>query len=226
MGEIKLILLPALLAVLFVMAACGDEERRAPIQPVNPETEPALEDALEAAIKRLTPTPDPNLPRSRSRVQATPTLVPQVRLQGSSTGPPAGREVVVARVIDGDTIDAEFPNGSFQRIRLLGIDTPETDGQNRSLEYGNITNLDCLDRWGAAASEFTNTYLLGQRVTLVYDEWVPVRDTFGRLLAYVEFDGADFGAELVAQGLARVFTDSGATRESSYTELYIEAQND
>ena len=46
----------------------------------------------------------------------------------SERGPTAGTEwtVTVTRVIDGDTIEARFPNGEVDTIRLLGVDTPET----------------------------------------------------------------------------------------------------
>ena len=43
----------------------------------------------------------------------------------------------VARVIDGNTVDVVLADGSTERIRLLGIDTPETYGQNKAYEYGS-----------------------------------------------------------------------------------------
>ncbi|MBM3945122.1 MAG: hypothetical protein FJ317_06490, partial [SAR202 cluster bacterium] len=247
MGKMLLprLALLGMLCLVLAVACKKDEPERTP-QPIrNSEIEPALEAAVTAAARRLTPSPEPTLQRPRrSRVfsgeddreaigsardthapSVTMTAVPQARLQGSSTGPPAGREVRVVRVIDGDTIDVQFPNESFQRIRLIGVDTPETNGENQPLEFGNITNLGCLDRWGAEAAAFASDVLLDQTVVVEYDERVPVRDTFGRLLAYVHVEGADFGADLLVNGLARVFAGSGSSRENTYMEHQADAQN-
>ena len=59
----------------------------------------------------------------------------------------------VSKVIDGDTIDAIMPDGSTERIRFLGIDTPEIFKENRPNEYDAITDLSWLDMWGEKAKE-------------------------------------------------------------------------
>jgi len=85
----------------------------------------------------------------------------------------------VARVIDGDTI--ELADG--QRVRYLGIDTPE---------LGEPYSYDAL--------------ALNQE--LVEGKWVELqvgnedRDQYGRLLRYVYVDGVFVNAQLVAQGYA------------------------
>ncbi len=57
--------------------------------------------------------------------------------------------VYVEYVVDGDTIDVILPNGTEERIRLLGIDCPETTPErNKLYEYDGITDLDCLAYWG------------------------------------------------------------------------------
>ena len=55
----------------------------------------------------------------------------------------------VVRVVDGDTFDVKFQDGSTDRIRLLGVDTPETYSSNEAYEYGDITDMACLDAWGS-----------------------------------------------------------------------------
>jgi micrococcal nuclease len=94
---------------------------------------------------------------------------------------------VVARVVDGDTVD--LTNGT--RIRLIGIDTPEV--------YGGV---EC---GGREASAFTTRKLAGERVRLEYDE--DRIDPYGRTLAYVVLeDGRMFNRVLVARGFATVAT--------------------
>src|SRR4029077_6638307 len=77
------------------------------------------------------------------------------------------------RVIDGDTIVAQV-DGHEERIRYIGIDTPETVKPN--------TSVQCF---GPQAHEL-NARLLGvagTRLTLHFDR--ELRDRYGRLLAYV-----------------------------------------
>ena len=79
----------------------------------------------------------------------------------------------VTAVVDGDTIDVRI-NGADERVRLLGIDTPEVHRRDGGPP-------DCF---GPQASTFTATLLpAGTEVRLVRD--VVGRDDYGRLLAYV-----------------------------------------
>ena len=94
----------------------------------------------------------------------------------------------VLRVVDGDTIIVRL-GGRRERVRYIGIDTPESVAPDRPVEcYGH-----------AAAAE--NRRLVGGRtVTLSTD--VERRDRYGRLLAYVRVDGRLVNAELVRRGFA------------------------
>jgi micrococcal nuclease len=105
-------------------------------------------------------------------------------------GETSGRAGVVTGVIDGDTVEISRPGGR-DRVRLLGVDTPETVHPDRPVEC-----------FGPEASGFTRDRLLGRRVTLSFDR--VRRDPYGRLLAYVELDGRRFNDELLARGYARL----------------------
>lgn len=123
--------------------------------------------------------------------------------RGESSGPlpiaapatgvlPSGVDVVVRRVVDGDTI--EVTGG--ERVRLIGIDTPETKDPNRP--------VGC---YGQEASRFTTSVVpVGTRVRLVGD--AEARDRYGRLLAYVyrQADGLFVNAELLRRGFAQLLT--------------------
>ena len=111
-----------------------------------------------------------------------------LRLDGAeSQGDPA-RPARVLRVVDGDTIVVRL-DGRRERVRYIGIDTPESVAPDRPIEcYGH-----------AAAAE--NRRLVGGRtVTLTTD--VERRDRFGRLLAYVRVEGRLVNEELVRRGFA------------------------
>jgi micrococcal nuclease len=133
----------------------------------------------------------------------------------------------VTRVIDGDTFDVVLADGSEDRVRLLGVDTPETFISNKSNEYGDITDTICLDNWGLEATEFATTLIKNQNVTLILDSLSDKRGSYGRLLAYVQVDTLDLGAELISGGYARVYVKGNSVLEEEYMELQAnaEAQN-
>lgn len=89
----------------------------------------------------------------------------------AATGPRAGA-ARVTRVVDGDTIRVAIA-GSEERVRLIGIDTPETQGAGGLREC-----------FGAEASRrLAELVPPGTDVRLVRD--VEARDRYDRLLAYV-----------------------------------------
>ena len=91
------------------------------------------------------------------------------------------REAVVARVVDGDTIEL----GTGERVRYLLVDAPELDK--------------CFGREAAAHNE---RMVAGERVALTYD--LECEDDYDRLLAWVEVGGREVNGLLVERGLARV----------------------
>lgn len=98
----------------------------------------------------------------------------------------------VTRVIDGDTLQVEM-NGTLDRVRLIGVDTPETVHPTLGEEP-----------YGKEASRFTKEQLTGKTVQLEFD--VEERDQYGRLLAYVWLDNAMFNRMLLQQGYAQTAT--------------------
>lgn len=102
----------------------------------------------------------------------------------------------VDRVIDGDTVDVTTQAGEHRRVRVLGIDTPETVHPDRPVE--------CL---GPEASATTSTLLpAGARITLVSDAAADPQDTYGRYLAHILIGDVNVGNELISQGLASTTT--------------------
>ena len=116
-------------------------------------------------------------------------------------------EAVVARVIDGDTVELD----SGERVRYLLIDTPESTGGKD----------DCF---GQEATELNRMLVEGQTVTLRYD--VECTDSFDRLLAYVEVNGREINSLLVERGAACVLVvpPNGEGRRDEYEDLEREAR--
>ena len=101
----------------------------------------------------------------------------------------------VIYVTDGDTIGVKI-DGVEERVRLIGIDTPETKKPN--------TPVQCF---GPEATAFTKS-LLPEGTALYVERDVEARDIYGRLLAYIyrSADGMFVNMEVIGRGYARPLT--------------------
>ena len=119
---------------------------------------------------------------------------------------------IVERVVDGDTIVVDI-NGNQERVRLLGIDTPESVAVNRPEQ--------CFGR--ESASYLTSLLPKGTGVTLVRD--IESRDQYDRLLAYVvrSSDQLFVNLDLLERGYAGVMIYEP---NSFHRELFEAAEND
>jgi micrococcal nuclease len=98
----------------------------------------------------------------------------------------------VVRVVDGDTVVARLAGGDVEKVRYLGIDTPEDVKPNTPVQCFSLT-----------AARENRRLVQGREVVLRLDR--EHRDRYGRLLAYVyrRADRAFVNARLVAGGYAR-----------------------
>lgn len=111
--------------------------------------------------------------------------------------------VIVQRVIDGDT----FRTDTGERVRLIGIDTPELhESAKLSRDAAKSgQDVETIKRLGRKSWLFVNEMLAGQRVRLEFD--VQARDKYGRLLAYVYLeDGTFVNMKIIAEGYAYPLT--------------------
>lgn len=107
----------------------------------------------------------------------------------------SGRLVTVTRVVDGDTFWADDGSPKGIKIRLTGIDAPES---RRSFKKE-------AGYFGAASKAYLAKLLHNRQVTLETD--INPKDRYGRTLAYVYLpDGTFVNAEMVKQGYAITMT--------------------
>jgi len=142
----------------------------------------------------------------------------------SATPKPDALTAEVVEVVDGDTMKVVLANGSQETVRLLGVDTPEVHTENSPDELEGVPDTEagraCLRSWGENASSFATERLLGETVTLSFDDNEPRQGYYGRLLVYLHVDGDSFNYALIGQGLARVY-DS----QFQYGERYYAAES-
>ncbi|GAA5058682.1 lamin tail domain-containing protein [Haladaptatus pallidirubidus] len=137
--------------------------------------------------------------------------------------------VTVTEVVDGDTLDVRYSDGTTDTVRLLDVDTPETHGGNTPDEFEGVPTNDageaCLADEGEDATSFVTSRLEGKQVTLKYDSESDKRGYYGRLLAYVYYGGEDYNDKLINSGRARVY-DSTFSKSDSYYSAESSAQSE
>lgn len=101
----------------------------------------------------------------------------------------------VSRVVDGDTIDVSI-DGKVKRLRLIGINTPETVDPRKPVEC-----------FGIEASNKAKTLLTGKKVSLESDGSQGELDKYNRLLRYVFLeDGTNINLLMIKDGYAYEYT--------------------
>jgi len=142
-------------------------------------------------------------PFSQTRVTQADSPASEVKPSAdpgaTAPNPSVATNASVVKVTDGDTIEVKLdaePGKDF-KIRLLGVNTPETVDPRRPVQC-----------FGKEASDFTKHMLSGKRIRLDPDPQADERDKYDRLLRNVVLDdGTDFNARLVSDGYAYAYLD-------------------
>jgi len=101
----------------------------------------------------------------------------------------------VKKISDGDTFWIYNGTSEGEKIRLIGVDAPESRNVFKKKQ----------GHYGTEAKEYLTNLLKGKHVKLEYD--VDHTDQYGRTLAYVYLeDGTFVNADLVKNGYAMVMT--------------------
>jgi micrococcal nuclease len=120
--------------------------------------------------------------------------------------------VEVSKFVDGDTFWITNVKGQQERIRLIGVDAPESRRSGRK-EIGF---------YGREASAYVERMLDGKKIRLEYD--VGKYDRYKRTLAYVYLqDGTFLNAHLVENGYAMVMT---VPPNVKYADLFVRLQKE
>jgi micrococcal nuclease len=123
----------------------------------------------------------------------------------------------VHKVVDGDTIDVDIDLGFsvsfFSRVRLAGIDTPEsrtTDAKEKVL--------------GLEVKEKLKKELAAAKDVVIKTEKPDSSEKYGRILGWVFLDGSDvsLNQKLINEGYA--WTYGGGTKIKDFDELIAKRQ--
>ncbi|MBL7471362.1 thermonuclease family protein [Robertkochia sp. 1368] len=126
------------------------------------------------------------------------------------TSGPEHQYYPIKKFVDGDTFWIDNGTEKGEKIRLIGIDAPESR---------NMFNIK-KEAFGKESSDYVKQLLQGKKVRLEYD--VDRTDRYGRTLAYVYLeDGTFLNAHMVQQGYAMVYT---VPPNVKYAELFLKLQ--
>jgi micrococcal nuclease len=131
---------------------------------------------------------------------------------------------IVVRVVDGDT----FLLNTKERVRLIGIDTPEKFYSKKLERDAERTNKDkaTIQKLGREASDFVKDLVEGKKVTLKTDPYSSEKDRYNRLLRYVYLeDGTLVNAKIIESGYANAYTLFKFEKMDEFRKLESEARN-
>jgi micrococcal nuclease len=123
----------------------------------------------------------------------------------------------VVKVVDGDTIDVDIDLGFsvsfFSRVRLAGIDTPESRTINLKEKALGLEVKEKLKKELAAAKD-----------VVIKTEKPDSSEKYGRILGWVFLDGSDvsLNQRLINEGYA--WTYGGGTKIKDFDELVAKRQ--
>ena len=122
----------------------------------------------------------------------------------TATPAPAGMYHIV-RFDDGDTIVVDM-NGVEEKIRFIGVDTPETQDPRKAVQC-----------FGKAASNYTQGRIGDQPIRLETDPLSTNRDRYDRLLRYVYLpDGTLMNLDIIQQGYGFAYTSFPFTKSDEF----------
>jgi len=116
----------------------------------------------------------------------------------------SSKVLIVERVVDGDT----FVLSTGERVRLLGIDTPEKFESKKLDKDAEMSGQDkkTIKKLGNLASDYVKGFVEGKKVRLEKEPNYDDKDRYGRLLRYIYLeDGTFVNGKIVRDGYAQVY---------------------
>ena len=175
-------------------------------------------------------------PKRRMRIfsKSVPLLVVSLFLYGlffpaasvasPNSGDPGSHKIV--QIVDGDTLTVQH-NGRTEKVRLIGIDAPESSINNKTKKDAARGNgdIDAITKMGKEATRFVKKVVKpGDPVTIEFDK--QTRDKYGRLLGYVYLaNGKMLNEEIVKAGYANLLTyPPNVKYQDRFLKAYREAR--
>ena len=121
---------------------------------------------------------------------------------------PAGAQTLtghVVRIADGDTVTVLDANNTQHRIRLQGIDAPESH-----------------QAFGTQSKKSLSGMIFDKDVTVIYQK----TDRYGRIVGKILLDGTDINLEQIKTGMAWHYKDYEDEQTREDRDLYARAEDE
>ena len=139
----------------------------------------------------------------------------------SSVNSYAQQKTTVTRIIDGDILQALYGERE-KRIRLIGIDTPESRVNKKAKRDANMSEQDIktIIEMGRKSKKYVDGLVKrGDIITIEFD--AQERDKYGRLLCYVYLsNGKMLNEEILKSGYAVIMT---VPPNVKYKDIFLRA---
>ena len=220
-GRYRSLLLLLIITILTFTSACSDEEIE---KDVDVKVESIKDNKKEESLKeekRLKEEAEKLEEEKRLEEEAKKLEEERIEQERKEELAKGFVRAEVTKHIDGDTIHVTLDDGQILKIRMIGIDTPETVHPSKPIEF-----------YGQEASDFTKEKSFGKTVYLEKD--VSETDRYGRSLRYVwmeipeDINKEEIGTKmlngiLVAQGFAN---SSTYQPDVKYQDYFLELERD
>jgi endonuclease YncB( thermonuclease family) len=127
-----------------------------------------------------------------------------------------GESATVVCIVDGDTFDARLDDGRMVRLRIWGVDCPESRENKKCMENGEAACQSEIQR-GKMAKELARMKLKGKKIKIEG----PFKDNGQRKLAYVRVQDEDLGFWLI--GSCKCEAEYQHARKKEYQKEYKNA---
>ncbi len=138
----------------------------------------------------------------------------------------AGETALVKKIFDGDTFEAEI-NGKTEKIRMLGIDSPERWDSEKFDRDMERTGRDkkTIQRLGELSYEHTVRLIGSKKVILKPEPGGDNKDKYGRLLRYIYLeDGTFVNMVIVEDGYANAYRKFKLSKQKDFIEAEKKAR--
>ena len=179
----RVLIFISLILIITALVGCGADRAQTPPPAEKPAAQSEKAAASPAPAAESAPSGEPAPAEPAKAAPPKPATQPKGSAEGAVKTLPARVTVVV----DGDTVHVRLENGKEEKVRFIGVDTPESTRE--------------VEPYGKEAAAYTKKRLEGKTVYLELD--VGERDKYGRLLAYVWLSPPENGGE--AQTRAKMF---------------------
>ena len=149
-------------------------------------------------------------------------IIPKLDQKDSKNKP----SYLVTKVFDGDTFEAEI-DGKKEKVRMLGIDTPEKWESDKFDRDSERTGKDkeTIKKLGSLSTDYTSGLISGKQVVLIPENKGDDKDKYGRLLRYVYLeDGTFVNLKIIEDGYANAYRKFNVSKQNEFIRAEKDAR--